>query len=169
MFIKRIHYSIVMFLFSFLGCGESVPPMPSAETYRINNNQTQPPQLSQEWEDKLKLVDGEPGLGDFRANLIELTEESRAVILSMLNNMGNRNHEIRFLQDFISFNRRQQSHLINIFLHLENQNKPLLEKAIRCYTCTNIFEKYKLSKMFDSLEHNCQDLIMEFVNKLQEE
>jgi DNA-binding MarR family transcriptional regulator len=169
MFTKPIHYSAILFLFSFLGCGEPTPPMPSAETYRNSNNQVQPPQLSQEWENKLKLVYNEPGLEDFKANLMELTEENRAIILEVLNNMGNKDHEIRFLQDFVNFNKIQQSHLINIFLYLEKQNKDLLKKAVRCYKCTNIFEKYKLSKMFDSLEHNCQDLIMEFVEKLQED
>jgi len=144
--------------------------MPPAETYRINvKEEATPPRLSKEWEEKLHLVDGEPGLKDLRYNLEILTEGNRAVILEMLNNMGSREHEIRFMQDFMSFTKKQQEHLINIFLYLEKQNKALLLKATRCYTCTNIFEKFKLSKLFDSLEKNCQHLIMEFVEKLEEE
>jgi DNA-binding MarR family transcriptional regulator len=168
--IKRIYFSII-FLFSFLGCGDPPPPpMPAAETYRINVNQKAiPPRLNEAWEEKLHLVKGEPGLEDFRDNLLMLTEENRAFILEVLNNMTNKDHEIRFMQDFISFNKKQQGYLINILLYMEKQNKPLLLKATRCYSCTRWLERLKLRDMFKSLEGNCQDLIMEFVEKLQEE
>lgn len=166
MFKRNFYIGIV--LTSILGCGDPPPPMPSSESNRTNN-QLKPTVLSPAWENKLRLIKGSAGQENLRNNLKELTPENRSEILEILNNISDKDLEIRFLQDLASFDKKKQGYIFDILLYLKKRNKELVIKIARCAKCTSIFEKLKMLNMVHDLEQNCQELIEEFVQKLEED
>ncbi|OJW73571.1 MAG: hypothetical protein BGO68_02985 [Candidatus Amoebophilus sp. 36-38] len=149
-----------------LGCGEK--PMPSDEAYRIPEN-TKPAALSKEWEEKFALIDdSDPGKKNLIDNIMKLTKENRDALLEMLNVNPYQEEKKRFLQDFASFSKDQQAHLISILLHLEKEDKTLILKLISPEEF-NLTEKLKMLKLYLGLDSNSRNLIEEFEKKLEED
>lgn len=166
MHIKNTYLSIV--LACFTGCGSPPPPMPAYQTYRFDPQQKLPP-LSPEWQLKFNLIPAGKGKENFKNNIQKLTLENRSALLEILNNINDEKQEKNFLKDLVSFNERQQAHLITIILHLKTRNSELILKLARCKNCLTLFEKLQMLDMIDDLAPKCQELIEEFEYKLEDE
>jgi len=160
-------YCSIVLAFTFLGCGGSPQPMPSDDSYKIPEN-TKPEPLEEAWRKKFALIKGHPGQKDLIDNITSLKKEHRDALLATLEVIPDQDQEVRFLQDFASFTKDQQAHLINIFLYLESRNKALILKLVGPERLTFI-EKIKMLKLIHDLDQQGQDLIEEFEKKLEED
>ena len=165
---KRSFFLYGLVLSLFINCGKSNNPMPSFETYEIAPTASVT-SLSKEWLDKLERIKNEPGANDFKSNIEHLTIENRNALLEILNVIPSEDQELRFLQDFVSFNKEKQATLIAIILHLESNDKPLLLKTIQCPECLSLIDQIKVYNQMHKLDPIYQKLLMEFEGKLEED
>lgn len=159
-------YCGIVLAFIFLGCGDPPPPMPSDDSYKIPEN-TKPEPLAKAWREKFESINVYPGQKYLIDNITNLKKEHRDALLEILGTVPE-DEEKRFLQDFASFTKAQQAHLINIFLYLESRDKDLILQLVGPDPLT-FMEKLKLLKLFHGLDQEGQDLIEEFEKKLEED
>jgi hypothetical protein len=118
---------------------------------------------------QLALLEHKPGNQELQENIRKLTLEDRKAPLDTLlaiNNPAQRKH---FLEILASFPQEKQARLLSIILYLKDNDKKLVNHILNCSQCLTLLEQLHLLQITSKLPEQCQALLEQFGEKLQEE
>jgi hypothetical protein len=127
------------------------------------------PKLDEAWKQQLALLEDSPNKQELQENICKLTIEDRKALLDTLlaiNNPAQRKH---FLESLASFTPAKQAHLLNIILYLKENDEKLVVHILNCSKSLSLLEELHLLQITHKLPEQCQELLEQFGEKLQEE